>query len=143
MTQTIIVHSFPTIKDSPSEMIVMKLLGSALTAVSVLAGYGVASLSVLGTNATPPTWVITITAVSIMALFFTMRIRSTIRHEANLKEARTYVCETLRHRFPISEKELLRAINGEIVALSNGDNIGVEEQGTRMSLVVLSEDSAS
>lgn len=138
MTRTKIIHSFPTLEVTSAELIIMKLIGAALTVISVLAGYGVASLAVLGTTATPPTWITFTTAIAIMVGFFTFRIRTTIRQEAHLKAVREYVCETVSHELLITEEELHRAINGETVLLSNGESIIVGRDGSTMNLAVLS-----
>jgi len=139
MTTTKIVHAFPALEITSSELILMKLIGAALTIISVVAGYGIGALATLGSGVFPPTWIIMVTAVAIMVGFFFFRIRSTIRQEAHLRAVRAYVCQAVSGTLAVNEDELLRAINGETVELGSGERIIVERDGSNMNLLVLQQ----
>ena len=139
MTTTKIIHTFPALEITSSELILMKFIGAALTIISVVAGYGIGALVTLGSGAFPPTWIIMVTAVVIMVGFFFFRIRSTIRQEAHLRDVRAYVCHVVSGTLAVNEDELLRAINGETVELGSGERIIVERDGSNMNLLVLQQ----
>lgn len=140
MTEPRVIHSFPALESTSSELIIMKLVGVGLTVVSVLAGYGVGALATLGSGTVPPTWVVALVAVAVMSCFFAVRIRGTIRNEALLKTVRQYICESVQGDIVINETELLRAIEGETVTVSNGETVTVERDGGTMSLLVHGHD---